>query len=70
VDGAELSWIALDPTSHQGSVVVDIAIWTPRYSCALPHRVEEDAKSATLVSGGIQILITLRGELVVCEERD
>jgi hypothetical protein len=36
--------------------------------CPLPYRVEEDAESATLISGRIQILIALRGELVVCEE--
>src|SRR5258708_27814278 len=64
----KLSRIALNPASHQRSVVVDIAIWTPRYPCPLPYRVEENAESATLISGRIQILIILRGELVVCEE--
>ena len=64
----KLSRIALNPASHQRSVVVDIAIWTPRYSCPLPYRVEEDTESTTLISGGIQIFIILRGELVVCEE--
>src|SRR5882757_9011239 len=64
----ELSRIALNPASHQGSVVVDITIWTPRYSCPLPYRVEEDAEPATLIPGGIQILIVLRGELVICED--
>jgi len=64
----ELSRIALNPASHQRRVVVDIAIWTPCYSFPLPHRVEEDAKSAALISGAIQILIVLRGELVVREE--
>jgi hypothetical protein len=68
VYSTELSRIALNPTSHQRSVVVDIAIGTPRYSCPLPYRVEEDTESATLISGGIQIFIVLRGELVVCEE--
>jgi hypothetical protein len=52
------------------SVVVDITIWTPRYSCPLPYCVEEDAESATLVSGRIQILIVLRGELIIREERN
>src|SRR5882724_8928536 len=64
----ELSWIALNPAPHQRGVVVDIAIWTPRYSCALPNRVEKDAESATLISGRIEILIVLRGELVICEK--
>src|SRR5258708_34495722 len=64
----ELSWIALNPAPHQRSVVVDITIWTPRYSCPLPHRIDKHAKSAALISGRIQILIVLRGELVVCEE--
>src|SRR5258707_9205580 len=68
VYGTELSRIALNPASHQRSVVVDITIWTPRYSCPLPHRVEEDAESTTRISGGIQILIVLRGELVVCKK--
>ena len=68
VDGAELSRKALNPASHQCSVVVDITIWTPRYWCPLPYRVEEDAESTTLISGRIQILIVLRGELVVREE--
>jgi hypothetical protein len=68
VYSTEFSRITLDPASHQGSVVVDITIWTPRYSCSLPYRVEENAESATLISGRIQILIILRGELVVCEE--
>jgi hypothetical protein len=49
---------------------VDITIWTPRYSCPLPYRVEEDAESATLISGRIQILIVLRGELIIREERN
>jgi len=70
VYGTEFSWITLDPASHQGSVVIGITIWTPCYSCPLPHRVEEDAESATLVSGMIEILIVLRGELIVCEERN
>src|SRR6266700_485191 len=70
VYSTELSRVALNPASHQCSVVVDIAIWTPRYSCPLPYRVEEDAEPATLISRGIQILIVLRRELVVCEERD
>jgi hypothetical protein len=60
---SDLTRKALNPTSHQSSVVVDITIWTPRYSCPLPYRIEEDAKSATLISGRIQILIVLRGEL-------
>jgi hypothetical protein len=68
VHNTEFSRITLDPASHQRSVVVDITIWTPRYSYSLPHCIEEDAKSATLISGRIQILIVLRGELVVCEE--
>ena len=67
VYSTELSRMALNPASHQRSVVVDITIWTPRYSCPLPYRVEKDAESATLISGGIQILIVLRGELVVRE---
>jgi len=66
----DLSRKALNPASHQRSVVVDITIWTPSYSCPLPYRVEEDAESATLISGRIEILIALRGELVVCEERN
>src|SRR5882672_9244677 len=70
VYSTEFSRITLDPASHQRSVVVDIAIWTPCYSRPLPHRVEEDAESATLISGRIEILIVLRGELVVCEERN
>ncbi len=70
VYGTELSWITLDPTSHQGSVVIRITIWTPRYPCPLPHRVEEDGELATLIPGGVKILIVLRGELVVCEERN
>src|SRR5216683_1782790 len=70
VYSTELSRIALNPASHQCSVVVDIAIRTPRYSCSLPYRVEEDAEPATLISGRIQILIVLRSELVVCEERN
>src|SRR5258708_18249215 len=68
VYGTEFSWIALDPASHQGSVVIGITIWTPRYSCPLPHRVEKDAESATLISGRIEILIILRGELIVREK--
>jgi hypothetical protein len=43
----ELSRKALNPTSHQRSVVIGITVWTPRYSCPLPYRVEEDAESAT-----------------------
>src|SRR5260370_28822374 len=70
VHSTEFSWVTLDPASHQGSVVIGITIWTPRYSCPLPHRVEKDAGSATLISGRIEILIVLRGELVVCEERN
>src|SRR5260370_20691569 len=70
VYGTEFSWIALDPASHQGSVVIGITIWTPRYSRPLPHRVEEDGESATLISCRVEILIVLRGELVVCEERN
>jgi hypothetical protein len=65
---AELSRIALNPASHQRSVVVDITIWTPRYSCPLPHRVDENAEPATLISGRIEIFVVLRGELVVCEK--
>ena len=68
VYSTEFFWITLDPASHQRSVVVGITIWTPSYSCPLPYRVEEDAESATLISGRIEILIVLRGELVVCEE--
>jgi len=35
---------------------VDIAIWTPRYSCPLPYRVEEDTRPAhDIVSIGSQI---------------
>ena len=34
------------------------------------HRVEEHGKSATLISCRIEILVVLRGELVVCEERN
>ncbi len=64
----ELSRIALNPTSHQRCIVVDITIWTPRYSCPLPYCVEENAESATLISGRIQMLIVLRSELVVGEE--
>jgi hypothetical protein len=60
----------LNPTSHRRSVVVDITIWTPRYPCPLPYRVEDDAESATLISGRIQILIVLRRELIVREERN
>src|SRR5882757_9418856 len=66
----ELSWIALNPAPHQRSIIVDIAIGTPRYSCPLPDRVEQDAEPATLIPGRIQILIVLRRELVVSEERD
>jgi hypothetical protein len=65
---AELSGIALNPASHQRRVVVDIAIWTPRYSCSLPHRVEEDAESATLISGRIEMFVVLRGELIFREQ--
>src|ERR1700730_12091119 len=68
VYGTKFFWVTLDPASHQGSVVIGIAIWTPRYSCPLPHRVEKDAESATLISGRIEILIVLRGELVACEK--
>src|ERR1700730_10444324 len=68
VYSTEFSWITLNPASHQGSVVIGITIWTPRYSCPLPHRVEKDTEPATLISGRIEILIVLRGELVVCEE--
>src|SRR6266851_8759224 len=68
VYSTELSRIALNPASHQRRVVVDIAIRTPRYSCSLPYRIEEDAESATLIPGRIQIFIVLRGELVVREE--
>src|SRR5260370_16604460 len=32
VDSTEFSRIALNPASHQRSVVVDITIWTPGYS--------------------------------------
>ena len=70
VYSTEFSRKALNPASHQRSVVVDITIWTPRYSCPLPYCVEEDAESATLVSGRIQILIVLRGELIIREERN
>jgi hypothetical protein len=35
---------------------------------SLPHRVEEDAKPATLISGRIEILVILRRELVICEQ--
>jgi hypothetical protein len=70
VYSTELSRIALNPASHQRGVVVDITIWTPRYSCPVPYRVEEDAESATLISGRIKVLVVLRGELVVCEECD
>src|SRR5229473_1451008 len=70
VHSTEFSRITLDPTSHQRSVVVDITIWTPRYSCPLPYRVEEDAESARLISGRIEILVVLRGELVVREQRN
>src|SRR6266446_8216070 len=66
----DLSCKALNPASHQRSVVVDITIWTPRYSCPLPYRVEKDAESATLISGRIEILVVPRGELVVREERN
>src|SRR5258708_13186320 len=68
VYGTELSRIALNPASHQRSVVVDVTIWTPCYSCPLPYRVEEDAEPATLISGRIEILIVPRGELVVGEK--
>ena len=68
VYSAKLSWVTLDPAPHQGRVVIDIAIWTPPYLCPLPHRVEKNAKPATLISGRIEILIILRGELVVREE--
>src|SRR5689334_21550474 len=50
----ERSRIALNPASHQRSVVVDITIWTPRYAFPLPHRVEEKTEPATLISGRIQ----------------
>jgi hypothetical protein len=70
VHRADLSRKALNPASHQRSIIVDITIWTPRYSCPLPYRVEEDAESATLISGRIQILIVLRGELIIREERN
>src|SRR5450631_4034807 len=70
VYGTEFSWIALDPASHQGSVVIGITIWTPRYPCALPHRVEEDGELTTLIPSGVEILIVLRGELVVRKERN
>jgi hypothetical protein len=62
--------IPLDPASHQGGVVIGIAIWTPCYSRPLPHGIEEDAEPATLISCGIEILVVLRGELVVGEERN
>src|SRR6202048_1547194 len=68
VYSTEFSWITLNPASHQGSVVIGITIWTPRYSCSLPNRVEKDAESSTLISGRIEMLIILRGELVVCEK--
>src|SRR5882672_9153237 len=68
VYATELSRITLDPASHQGSVVIGIAIWTPCYSRSLPHRVEEDAEPAALISGRIEMLVVLRGELVVREE--
>jgi hypothetical protein len=70
VYGTELSRITLNPASDQRSVVVDIAIWTPRYSCPLPYRIEENAEPATLISGRIQMLIVLRSELIIREERD
>jgi hypothetical protein len=68
VHSTELSRITLDPASHQGGVVIGIAIWTPCYSRALPHRVEEDAEPATLISGRIEILVILCGELIVGEK--
>ena len=68
VYGTEFSWIALNPASHQRSVVVDIAVWTPRYSCPLPYRVKEDAESTALISGRIEMLVVLRGELIIREE--
>src|SRR3984957_1442523 len=49
VYSAKFSWITLDPASHQGGVVIDVAIWTPGYSCPLPHRIEKDAELATLI---------------------
>jgi hypothetical protein len=67
VYGGEFSWIALDPASHQGGIVIDITIWTPRYSLPFPRRVEENAEPAALISGRIEILVVLRGELIVCE---
>jgi hypothetical protein len=68
VYSTELSRIALNPASHQRSVVVDITIWTPRYSSPLPYRVEEDAESATLISGRIEMFVVLRGELIFREQ--
>jgi hypothetical protein len=70
VYSSEFSRITLDPASHQSSVVVDITIWTPRYSFPLPDRVEEDAESAALISGRIEMLVVLRGELIIREECD
>jgi hypothetical protein len=70
VYGTELSRIALNPASDQRSVVVDIAVWTPRYACPLPYRVEEDTEPATLISGRIQMLIVLSSELIIREECD
>src|SRR5260221_4797317 len=68
VYSTEFSWMTLNPASHQGSVVIGVTIWTPGYSRPLPHRVEEDAEPATLISGRVEILVVLRGELVVGEE--
>jgi hypothetical protein len=68
VHSPEFSQITLYPASHQGGVVVDITIGTPRYSFPLPDRVEEDAESPALISRRIEMLIVLRGELIIREE--
>jgi hypothetical protein len=35
---------------------------------SLPHRFEENTEPAALISGRIEILVVLRGELIICEE--
>jgi hypothetical protein len=57
-DGTALgrAWLPASPFLRQPrrcSVVIGITIWTPGYSCPLPHRVEDDAEPATSISGRI-----------------
>ena len=70
VNGTELLWIALDPTSQHSRIVVDIGIRTPRDARSFPHGIQENAESATLVASRIEIFVVLRGELIIREERD